>query len=92
MLRQKLEDAGFVNITYMVVNSQDETSRRLHSLLENKLSDNISLYKQNPEDPDVWSIANVEKDDFLIYDRFASLICYVPKIHFMKPEVMFLEL
>ncbi|MCI4381355.1 hypothetical protein PGIGA_G00250930 [Pangasianodon gigas] len=72
-LRQKLQDAGFVNITYMVVNSQDENSRRLHSLLEKKLSDNIALYKQNPEDPDVWSLAKVEKDDFQIYDRCGRL-------------------
>lgn len=91
-LRQKLENAGFVNITYMVVNSQDENSRRLHPLLEKKLSDNIILYKQNPEDPDVWSIAKVEKDDFHIYDRFASLISCLSHACLMKPEVMFLEL
>lgn len=57
----------------MVVNSQDETSRRLHGLMETRLSSNIALYKQNPEDPDVWSIANAEKDDFQIYDRFFIL-------------------
>lgn len=60
----------------MVVNSQDENSRRLHFLLEKKLSENITLYKQNPEDPDVWSLAKAEKDDFQIYDRFASLISF----------------
>lgn len=57
----------------MVVNSQDGNSIRLHSLLEKKLSDNIDLYKQNPEDPDVWSVANAEKDDIQIYDRFTFL-------------------
>lgn len=76
----------------MVVNSQDETSLRLHHLLEKRVSDNITLYKQNPEDPDVWSIANVEKDDFQIYDRFASLISCLYYFHLMKPEVLFLEL
>lgn len=75
-LRQKLDDAGFVNIIYMVVNSQDENSHRLHFLLEKKLSENITLYKQNPEDPEVWSLAKAEKDDFQIYDRFASLISF----------------
>lgn len=72
-LRKKLEDAGLANITYMVVNSQDGNSIRLHSLLEKKLSDNIDLYKQNPEDPDVWSVANAEKDDIQIYDRCGRL-------------------
>ncbi|KAK2840550.1 hypothetical protein Q7C36_012129 [Tachysurus vachellii] len=72
-LRKKLEAAGLANITYMVVNSQDGNSIRLHSLLENKLSDNIDLYKQNPEDPDVWSVANAEKDDIQIYDRCGRL-------------------
>ncbi|KAF5895810.1 selenoprotein P, partial [Clarias magur] len=72
-LRQKLENAGLVNIVYMVVNSQDETSRRLHSLMEARLSSNIALYKQNPEDPDVWNIAKAEKDDFQIYDRCGRL-------------------
>ncbi|KAK3540157.1 hypothetical protein QTP70_027058 [Hemibagrus guttatus] len=57
----------------MVVNSQDENSRRLHSLLEKRLSDKIALYKQNPEDPDVWSAANAEKDDFQVYDRCGRL-------------------
>lgn len=76
----------------MVVNSQDENSRRLHSLLEKRLSDNIALYKQNPEEPDVWSISNAEKDDFQIYDRFASLISCLPYVHFMKPEVKFPEI
>ncbi|KAF7694797.1 hypothetical protein HF521_006520 [Silurus meridionalis] len=72
-LRQKLENAGFVNITYMVVNSRDENSLRLHHLLEKRLSGHIILHRQNSEDPDVWSIAQVEKDDFQIYDRCGRL-------------------
>lgn len=57
----------------MVVNSQDENSLRVHSLLKKKLSDNITLYKQNPEEPNVWSMAKAEKDDFQIYDRCGRL-------------------
>lgn len=76
----------------MVVNSQDENSLRVHSLLKKKLSDNITLYKQNPEEPNVWSMAKAEKDDFQIYDRFASLISCLYSVHFMKPGVMFPEL
>ncbi|KAI4895383.1 hypothetical protein NFI96_025650, partial [Prochilodus magdalenae] len=72
-LRLKLEKMGYANITYMVVNSQEENSRRLHSVLEQRLSDSIALYGQDPEAPDVWQIANVAKDDFQIYDRCGRL-------------------
>ena len=71
-LRLKLEKLGYANITYIVVNSQDENSRRLHPLLEQRLSESITLYGQEPEAPDVWQIANVMKDDFQIYDRLVT--------------------
>uniref|UniRef100_W5KEM0 Selenoprotein P N-terminal domain-containing protein n=1 Tax=Astyanax mexicanus TaxID=7994 RepID=W5KEM0_ASTMX len=57
----------------LVVNSQDENSRRLHSLLEQRLSANITLYGQEPDAQDIWQIANVMKDDFQIYDRCGRL-------------------
>uniref|UniRef100_A0A3B4EDL7 Selenoprotein P N-terminal domain-containing protein n=1 Tax=Pygocentrus nattereri TaxID=42514 RepID=A0A3B4EDL7_PYGNA len=57
----------------IVVNSQDESSRRLHPLLAQRLSESITLYGQEPETPDVWQIANVAKDDFQIYDRCGRL-------------------
>ncbi|KAL7827225.1 hypothetical protein SRHO_G00329430 [Serrasalmus rhombeus] len=72
-LRLKLEKVGYANITYIVVNSQDENSRRLHPLLAQRLSEGITLYGQEPEAPDVWQIANVVKDDFQIYDRCGRL-------------------
>uniref|UniRef100_A0A4W4H4A0 Selenoprotein P N-terminal domain-containing protein n=1 Tax=Electrophorus electricus TaxID=8005 RepID=A0A4W4H4A0_ELEEL len=72
-LRLMLERSGYTNITYMVVNSQDDKSRRLHPLLQQRLSENITLYSQNPDEPDVWQIANVLKDDFQIYDRCGRL-------------------
>ncbi|KAL7883929.1 hypothetical protein AOLI_G00066990 [Acnodon oligacanthus] len=72
-LRLKLEQLGYANITYMVVNSQDETSRRLHPLLAQRISESITLYGQDPEAPDVWQISNAMKDDFQIYDRCGRL-------------------
>ena len=68
-LRQTLERQGLENITYMVVNHRGEQSQRLHNLLRQKLSENITLYKQEPDQADVWQALAGDKDDFLIYDR-----------------------
>lgn len=70
-LRLKLEGQGLDNVTYMVVNHQGEQAQRLHTLLRQKLSENITLYKQQPKQEDVWQTLAGEKDDFLIYDRSA---------------------
>lgn len=67
----KLENQGYVNITYMVVNNRDERSQKLHHLLEERLL-NITLYAQDLSQPDVWQAVNAEKDDILVYDRFSS--------------------
>jgi len=67
----KLENQGYVNITYMVVNNRDERSQNLHHLLEGRLL-NITLYAQDLSQPDVWQTMDVEKDDILVYDRFSS--------------------
>lgn len=67
----KLENQGYVNITYMVVNNRDERSQRLHHLLKERLM-NITLYAQDLSQPDVWQAVNAEKDDILVYDRFGS--------------------
>jgi len=72
-LHQKLESRGLQNISYMVVNRQDAQSQRLHPLLAQKLSVNITLYKQEPQQADVWQALNGDKDDFLIYDRCGRL-------------------
>lgn len=71
-LRQKLESQGLKDVVYMVINHQGEQSQRLHPLLAQKLSENITLYKQDEQQPDVWQTLSGEKDDFLIYDR---LVC-----------------
>lgn len=68
-LRQKLEGQGLINVSYMVVNHKGAKAQRLHSLLNNRLSSSITLYKQEDQDADVWQALNGEKDDFLIYDR-----------------------
>lgn len=68
-LRQKLESQGLQNIVYMVINHQGAQAQRLHPMLAEKLSENITLYKQPEDQPDVWQALNGEKDDFFIYDR-----------------------
>uniref|UniRef100_A0A671SY59 Selenoprotein P N-terminal domain-containing protein n=1 Tax=Sinocyclocheilus anshuiensis TaxID=1608454 RepID=A0A671SY59_9TELE len=76
----KLENQGYVNINYMVVNNRDERSQRLHHLLKERLM-NITLYAQDLSQPDVWQAVNAEKDDILVYDRFGS-----PLIQFNSPN------
>lgn len=71
-LRQKLENQGLKDVVYMVINHQGEQAQRLHAMLAQKLSENITLYKQGEQQPDVWQTLSGEKDDFLIYDRFVT--------------------
>lgn len=71
-LRQKLENQGLRDVVYMVVNHQGEQAQRLHAMLAQRLSENITLYKQDVQQPDVWQALSGEKDDFLVYDRFVT--------------------
>ena len=82
-LHQKLESQGFKDVVYMVVNHQGEQAQRLHSLLAGKLSENITLYKQDEQQPDVWQTLSGEKDDFLIYDRFVTCTRHFNYRHLM---------
>ncbi|KAM7416029.1 hypothetical protein PAMA_018209 [Pampus argenteus] len=76
-LRQKLESQGLKDVIYMVINHQGEQAQRLHRMLEQRLSENITLYKQLEQQPDVWQTLNGEKDDFLIYDRCGRLTHHI---------------
>lgn len=71
-LRQRLERQGLKGVTYMVVNHQGEEAQRLHVMLAQRLTENITLYKQEEQQSDVWQTLGGEKDDFLIYDRFVT--------------------
>lgn len=71
-LRQKLERQGLKDVIYMVINHQGEQAQRLHAVLTQRLSVNITVYKQDEQQPDVWQTLGGEKDDFLIYDRFVT--------------------
>lgn len=71
-LRQKLESQGLRDVTYMVINHQGEQAQRLHPMLAEKLSEHITLYRQDVQQPDVWQTLGGEKDDFFIYDRFVE--------------------
>uniref|UniRef100_A0A8C9WUP8 Selenoprotein P N-terminal domain-containing protein n=1 Tax=Sander lucioperca TaxID=283035 RepID=A0A8C9WUP8_SANLU len=61
----------------MVVNQQTEQARRLHTMLAQRLSENITLYKQDEQQPDVWKTLSGQKDDFLIYDRCGRLTHHI---------------
>uniref|UniRef100_A0A8K9V8G4 Selenoprotein P N-terminal domain-containing protein n=1 Tax=Oncorhynchus mykiss TaxID=8022 RepID=A0A8K9V8G4_ONCMY len=61
----------------MVVNHQGEQAQHLHTLLSQKLSENIILYKQVPKQDDVWQALAGKKDDFLIYDRCGRLTHHI---------------
>ncbi|CAL8330918.1 unnamed protein product [Arctogadus glacialis] len=76
-LRQKLENQGLVNVSYMVINHQGIQAQGLHSMLTTRLSSSISLYKQGDQDADVWQALKGEKDDFLIYDRCGRLTYHI---------------
>lgn len=76
-LRQKLESQGLKDVLYMVINHQGAQSQRLHTMLAERLSENITLYKQDVQQPDVWQTLSGEKDDFLIYDRCGRLTHHI---------------
>ncbi|KAK9522906.1 hypothetical protein VZT92_019343 [Zoarces viviparus] len=76
-LRQKLEGEGLKDVAYMVVNQQGEPALRLHTMLAQRLSVNITLYKQDEQQPDVWQALSGEKDDFLVYDRCGRLTHHI---------------
>lgn len=76
-LRQKLESQGLKDVVYMVVNHQGAQAQRLHTMLEQRLSAHVTLYKQDEQQSDVWRTLSGEKDDFLIYDRCGRLTHHI---------------
>lgn len=76
-LRQKVEGEGLKDVAYMVVNQQGEPAVRLHTMLAQRLSVNITLYKQDEQQPDVWQALSGGKDDFLVYDRCGRLTHHI---------------
>lgn len=76
-LRVKLEEQGFSNISYVIVNHQGISSRLKYVHLKNKVSEHISVYQQEENQTDVWTLLNGNKDDFLIYDRCGRLVYHI---------------
>lgn len=68
-LRQKLNNQGLKDVVYMVINQQGAQAQLLHTVLASRLSEHITLHKQDGQQPDVWQKLSGEKDDFFIYDR-----------------------
>lgn len=65
----KLASNGMVNISFIVVNHQGNSSQLKYQLLREKVPEDIPVYQQNATQPDVWTTLRSKKDDFLIYDR-----------------------
>lgn len=63
----------------MVINHQGPQAQLLHPFLQEQLSGNITLYRQESRQPDVWQVLNGEKDDIVIYDRCGRLIYHISK-------------
>lgn len=76
-LRQKLEREGLENVTYFVVNSQEQESQKMYDHLKSKASENINVFQQEEHKSDIWKLLKGEKDDFLIYDRCGRLIYHI---------------
>ncbi|EGW04040.1 Selenoprotein P [Cricetulus griseus] len=76
-LRLKLENQGYSNISYIIVNHQGSPSQLKHTHLKNHVSDQIAVYRQEEHQTDVWTLLNGNKDDFLIYDRCGRLVYHL---------------
>uniref|UniRef100_A0AAQ6AI35 Selenoprotein P N-terminal domain-containing protein n=3 Tax=Amphiprion ocellaris TaxID=80972 RepID=A0AAQ6AI35_AMPOC len=76
-LHQQLEGEGLKNVAYMVVNHRGAQAQRLHTMMAQRLSENITFYKQDEQQPDVWQTLGGDKDDFFIYDRCGRLTHHI---------------
>lgn len=68
-LRQRLENQGLRDVVYMVVSHQGAQAQSLHAMLVQRLTEHISLHKQDEALPDVWQTLGGNNNDFFIYDR-----------------------
>lgn len=57
----------------MVVNHQGKSSHENYELLKSKVEEQIPVYQQEINKPDVWKLLQGNKDDFLVYDRCGKL-------------------
>ncbi|XP_075688704.1 selenoprotein Pb-like [Rhinoderma darwinii] len=76
-LRDKLNDRGLSNISYIIVNDQSFVSKLLLPELQRRAPPGIPVYQQLPNQQDVWGILDGSKDDFLIYDRCGRLTFHI---------------
>ncbi|TNN39758.1 Selenoprotein Pa [Liparis tanakae] len=72
-----LEVQGLKDVAYMAINHQGEEAQQLHAVLGQRLSRNVTLYKQSGQQPDVWQTLGGETSDFLIYDRCGRLTTHL---------------
>ncbi|KPP74557.1 hypothetical protein Z043_106272, partial [Scleropages formosus] len=77
VLRNKLLRYGLRNVSYLIVNQQDISSRRQYQELKRRAPKEIPVYQQAPRQQNVWKLLNGAKDDFLIYDRCGRLTFHI---------------
>uniref|UniRef100_A0A8C9SF11 Selenoprotein P N-terminal domain-containing protein n=1 Tax=Scleropages formosus TaxID=113540 RepID=A0A8C9SF11_SCLFO len=77
VLRNKLLRYGLQNVSYLIVNQQDISSRRQYQELKRRAPKEIPVYQQAPRQQNVWKLLNGAKDDFLIYDRCGRLTFHI---------------
>ncbi|KAM4021730.1 selenoprotein Pb-like isoform 2-T2 [Anomaloglossus baeobatrachus] len=76
-LRDKLEERGLTNISYIIVNDQSFLSKLMFPELKRRAPAGVPVYEQLPDQEDVWETLNGAKDDFLIYDRCGRLTFHI---------------
>lgn len=76
-LQLKLESDGFTNVSFVVLNHKSHHSHLKYHHLREKVAQNIPVYQQDTNQPDIWTAVKGKKDDFLIYDRCGRLVYHL---------------
>lgn len=71
-LRDKLHQNNLTNVSFIIVNEREAHSRAMYWALKRSAPDGVRVYQQEPFQSDVWEALDGDKDDFLIYDRWAE--------------------
>ncbi|CAJ0968563.1 unnamed protein product [Ranitomeya imitator] len=73
-LRVKLENDNYMNVSFIVVNHQEEDSRAKYNELKIRVSEYIPVYQQEEGQADIWSLLKGIKNDVFVYDRCGRLV------------------
>uniref|UniRef100_A0A3Q2CJ26 Selenoprotein P2 n=1 Tax=Cyprinodon variegatus TaxID=28743 RepID=A0A3Q2CJ26_CYPVA len=76
-LRTKLARRNITEVSFMIINEQENSSRANYWALKNRAPAKVPVYQQDANGTDVWEILDGDKDDFLIYDRCGHLTFHI---------------